>query len=83
MIQQRGVQELVAVSRDEDDLPCIYLSAIDRIFPNANVVSSYGVRIPFSTNRSGIPYVSHKRNIEQLKHPSFVLARHPLVFLNA
>lgn len=55
MIQQRGVQELVAVSRDEEDLPCIYLSAIDRIFPNANVVSSYGVRIPFSTNWSGVP----------------------------
>lgn len=55
MIQQRGVQELVAVSRDEEDLPCIYLSAIDRIFPNANVISSYGVRIPFSTNQSGVP----------------------------
>ncbi|KAF9154112.1 hypothetical protein BG015_001814 [Linnemannia schmuckeri] len=55
MIQQRDVQELVAVSRDEEDLPCIYLSAIDRIFPNANVISSYGVRIPFSTNRNGVP----------------------------
>lgn len=58
MIQQRGVQELVAVSRDEEDLPCIYLSAIDRIFPNANVVSSYGIRIPFSTGRNGVPYVN-------------------------
>ncbi|KAF9129515.1 hypothetical protein BGW39_004074 [Mortierella sp. 14UC] len=55
MIQQRGVQELVAVSRDEDNLPCIYLSAIDRMFPNANVISSYGVRIPFSTNSHGTP----------------------------
>ncbi|KAF9901709.1 hypothetical protein EC991_005780 [Linnemannia zychae] len=55
MIQRQGVQELVAVSRDEDDLPCIYLSAIDRMFPNANVISSYGVRIPFSTDRHGHP----------------------------
>ncbi|KAG0296358.1 hypothetical protein BGZ96_009595 [Linnemannia gamsii] len=64
MIQQRGVQELVAVSRDEEDLPCIYLSAIDRIFPNANVISSYGVRIPFSTNRNGVPK-------QPLRIPSF------------
>ncbi|KAF9101399.1 hypothetical protein BGX29_005648 [Mortierella sp. GBA35] len=55
MIQRQGVQELVAVSRDETDLPCIYLGDIGRIFPNANVVSSYGVRIPFATNQSGIP----------------------------
>ncbi|KAF9542430.1 hypothetical protein EC957_001945 [Mortierella hygrophila] len=67
MIQQRGVQELVAVSRDEEDLPCIYLSAIDRIFPNANVVSSYGVRIPFSTNRSGVPVLDVECDNSQLE----------------
>ncbi|KAG0371658.1 hypothetical protein BGX24_001361 [Mortierella sp. AD032] len=61
MLQQRGVQELVVVSRDEEDLPCIYLSAVDRVFPNANVISSYGVRIPFSTNRHGVPQLEWSR----------------------
>ncbi|KAG0311144.1 hypothetical protein BGZ97_012051 [Linnemannia gamsii] len=67
MIQQRGVQELVAVSRDEEDLPCIYLSAIDRIFPNANVVSSYGIRIPFSTGRNGVPVLDVECDNSQLE----------------
>ncbi|KAF9927608.1 hypothetical protein FBU30_003030 [Linnemannia zychae] len=61
MIQQRGVQELVAVSRDEQDLPCIYLSAIDRIFPNAMAIFSYGVRIPFATNSQGVPQLEWSR----------------------
>ncbi|KAF9172550.1 hypothetical protein BGX21_005438 [Mortierella sp. AD011] len=54
-IEQRGVQELVRVSKDEDGLPCIYLRDIDRIFPNTIIITSYGVRIPFSTDSSRTP----------------------------
>ncbi|KAF9355792.1 hypothetical protein BGX26_006113 [Mortierella sp. AD094] len=54
-IEQRGVQELVQVSKDEDGLPCVYLRDIDRIFPNTIIITTYGVRIPFSTDSSRAP----------------------------
>ena len=54
-VEQRGVQELVAVRSDEEGLPCIYLRDIDAIFPNTSTISSYGARIPYTTNASGVP----------------------------
>ncbi|KAG0001930.1 hypothetical protein BGZ80_009341 [Entomortierella chlamydospora] len=54
-IEQRGVQDLVRVSKDEDGLPCVYLRDIDRIFPNTIIITTYGVRIPFSTDSSRTP----------------------------
>ncbi|KAF9986858.1 hypothetical protein BGZ65_005915 [Modicella reniformis] len=55
MIEQHGVQELVRVSLDEKNIPCIYLKDIERIFPNITTISSYGLRIPFAMDASNIP----------------------------
>ncbi|KAG0054640.1 hypothetical protein BGZ83_010768 [Gryganskiella cystojenkinii] len=54
-IEQRGIQELVAVRHDEEGLPCVFLRDIDAIFPNTSTISSYGVRVHFATNASGTP----------------------------
>ncbi|KAG0312784.1 hypothetical protein BGZ99_009267 [Dissophora globulifera] len=55
MLQQNGVQELVAVSLDEDSVPCIFLRDMERIFPNITTISSYGKRIPFAKNAANVP----------------------------
>ncbi|KAG0339585.1 hypothetical protein BG004_006757 [Podila humilis] len=48
-----GEQELVQASYDEEGLPCVFLHSINRVFPNTRSVSSYGVHVPFSTDRWG------------------------------
>ncbi|KAF8975182.1 hypothetical protein BGZ46_009363 [Entomortierella lignicola] len=55
MIEQRGVQELVKVSLDENGLPCIFLRDVNKIFPNTTVISSYGMRIPFAIDNTRTP----------------------------
>lgn len=55
VIEQGGVQELIRVSLDEDGLPCVYLRDIERQFPNATTISSYGLRVPFARDTLNIP----------------------------
>ncbi|KAF8934734.1 hypothetical protein BGZ52_003284 [Haplosporangium bisporale] len=51
----RGEQELVQASYDEESLPCVYLHSINKVFPNTRSIYSYGVQVPFSTDRWGQP----------------------------
>ncbi|KAF9438410.1 hypothetical protein BGZ76_008064 [Entomortierella beljakovae] len=82
MIQQNGAQELVEVSRDEDSLPCIFLEDIERIFPNAIAISSYGVRIHFAIDETRtpkqplrIPYFENRVLDVESDHSSLVWSR--------
>ncbi|KAG0029129.1 hypothetical protein BGZ82_008117, partial [Podila clonocystis] len=63
----RGEQELVQASYDEEGLPCVFLHSISSVFPNTRSVYSYGVQVPFSTDRWGhqkmplrIPYFENR-----------------------
>ncbi|KAI1313901.1 hypothetical protein EDD11_002401 [Mortierella claussenii] len=55
MVEQRGVQELVRVSLDEEGMPCVFLEDIERVFPHTTTISSYGMRVPFATDQDLIP----------------------------
>ncbi|KAG0097391.1 hypothetical protein BGZ93_002823 [Podila epicladia] len=63
----RGEQELVRASYDEEGLPCVFLHSINSVFPNTRSIFSYGVQVPFSTDRWGqqkmplrIPYFENR-----------------------
>ncbi|KAF9327051.1 hypothetical protein BG006_009601 [Podila minutissima] len=63
----RGEQELVRASCDEEGLPCVFLHSINSVFPNTRSIFSYGVQVPFSTDRWGqqkmplrIPYFENR-----------------------
>ncbi|KAF9914054.1 hypothetical protein BX616_009056 [Lobosporangium transversale] len=67
MFEQRGVQELVRVSFDEDGLPCIFLHNIEFVFPNVKTISSYGMRIPYVTDMFHIPVLDIESGNSELE----------------